>query len=63
VDRESEMRRREAVSFAILKCEVHWEMSCVLLVLRVCVWRGLAYGGGVFVEKHFDGFLCIASVA
>jgi hypothetical protein len=25
--RESEMRRREAVSLPILKCEVHWEMS------------------------------------
>jgi hypothetical protein len=26
---ESEMRRREAVSLPILKCEVHWEMSCM----------------------------------
>jgi hypothetical protein len=35
VERESLMRRREAVSLAILKCEVHCEMSWgVVSVLR-----------------------------
>ena len=28
VESESEMRVREAVSLEILKCEVHWDMSC-----------------------------------
>lgn len=27
VERESEMRRRESLSLAILKWDVHWEMS------------------------------------
>jgi hypothetical protein len=31
--RESEMRAREAVSFEILKCEVHCEMSYVLVLV------------------------------
>lgn len=75
VERESEMRRREAVSLPILKCEVHWEMSwvggvscerigVVLWVLggmRLCLGRwGETYSGGIFVEEHFDDLPCVA---
>jgi hypothetical protein len=35
VERESEMRSREAVSLPILKWEVHWEMSWVDVSMRV----------------------------
>lgn len=61
VERESEIRVREAVSLVILKWDVHWEISWEgLLVLClegwwvrvVCGMRG-TYGGGIFVEEHF----------
>jgi hypothetical protein len=33
---ESEMRRSESLSLAILKCEVHWEMSWVDVSMWAC---------------------------
>lgn len=47
VERESLMRVREAVSLAILKCEVHWAMRAAGSSSRSMV--GLAgLGGGSF---------------
>ena len=68
------MRRREAVSLAILKCEVHCEMSWGIVSVLCCavLWCAALrcgeracgvwwmYSSRVFVEKHVGGgvFLC-----
>jgi hypothetical protein len=53
VESESEMRRREAVSLPILKCEVHCEMSWRVFSGYIVVSCNGTYGSGIFVEKHF----------
>lgn len=60
--RESEMRRREAVSLEILKCVVHCAMSWTEGLAGCCarLVEG-AYCGGLFVEKHFVWTFCVAS--
>jgi hypothetical protein len=63
VERESEMRRSESLSLAILKCDVHWEMSWIMLMEcfgGMHMGRDETYGCGIFVEKHFDGLFGIA---